>query len=242
MNLPIPFKRYPVRAWFALLPLFLFLWYTPHANFSVKVLTSAVVALILVGAVALIWRFRIFRWVLISFYVGSALFLVLPSRPVENPASLRASYCDALSSYVGTRYVWGGASYFGIDCSGFVQKGLEDGLVKKGLATLNPGLIREGIWLYWHRTTAKVLGQGHAGRAYLVETCPTLNALDYSTVLPGDLAVTQSGDHCMAYLGDKTWIAADPTEAKVTKFVIPEMKNAYFSTPMRIMRWKILGS
>ena len=69
-----------------------------------------------------------------------------------------------------------------------------------------------------------------------------MNALDYSLVMPGDLAVTASGDHVMAYLGDKTWIAADPVEGKVTKFVIPEQKNVYFSTPMRIVRWKVLSN
>jgi hypothetical protein len=58
--------------------------------------------------------------------------------------------------------------------------------------------------------------------------------------MPGDLAVTTSGDHVLAYLGEKEWIAADPGERKVTKFTIPEKKNAYFYTPMRIVRWRIL--
>ncbi len=109
------------------------------------------------------------------------------------------------------------------------------------LRTLKPGLVREGIWVYWHRTTAKVLGEGDLGRTYAVTTCTNLNALDYSLLMPGDLAVTASGDHIMAYLGDKTWIAADPGEGKVARFVIPELRNAYFSTPMRIVRWKILS-
>jgi hypothetical protein len=188
-----------------------------------------------------VWRFRIFRWVLIALYAFSVLFILLPSHPPENRSILRDSYCNALNSYLGCRYVWGGVGYFGIDCSGFVQKGLEDGLVTRGLVTLNPSLVREGIWVYWHRTTAKVLGEGNHGRTYTVTTCPTLNALDYSLLMPGDLAVTSAGDHVLAYLGDKTWIAADPGEGKVTRFVIPELKNAYFSTPMRIVRWKILS-
>ena len=45
----------------------------------------------------------------------------------------------------------------------------------------------------------------------------------------------------MAYLGDKTWIAADPGEGKVVTFNIPEKNNAYFFTPMRIVRWEILS-
>jgi len=37
------------------------------------------------------------------------------------------------------------------------------------------------------------------------------------------------------------WIAADPGAGKVTTFTIPEPKNAYFFTPMRIVRWKTLA-
>ena len=137
--------------------------------------------------------------------------------------------------------MWGGEGYFGVDCSGLVQRGMENALVVRGLLTLNPTLVREGIWAYWHRTTAKVLGKGDFGRTTIVTTCPTLNSLDYSLMMPGDLAVTVGGDHVMAYLGNRTWTAADPLEGKVTTFTIPEEKNVYFFTPMKIMRWKILS-
>ena len=180
-------------------------------------------------------------WLLIALYGLAVLFLVWPShRPVDRSA-LRSDYCAALRSYLGCRYVWGGEGYLGIDCSGLVQKGLADALVTRGLLTLNPSPVREGVWVYWHRTAAKVLGKGDLARTYPVTTCPTLNSLDYSLLMPGDLAVTADGDHVMAYLGNQTWIAADPGVGKVTTFTIPEHKNAYFSTPMRVVRWKILN-
>lgn len=59
-------------------------------------------------------------------------------------------------------------------------------------------------------------------------------------MLPGDLAVTLSGIHVMAYLGDNTWIGADPGEGRVTQFTVPDKKNSYFATPMRIVRWTAL--
>jgi len=224
-----------------LFPLFFLLWYSPYIDFPIRIITAAVGFGIIVGSILLIWHFQILRWTLLGFYLLVAVFLSLPGRLHENRSALRDSYQEALNSYSGCRYVWSGTGYFGIDCSGFVQKGLEDGLMRRGLATLNPGLIREGIWIYCHRTTAKVLGEGDVGRTNLITTCPTLNDLNYSLVMPGDLAVTNSGDHVIAYLGNKTWIAADPGEGKVTKFFIPEQKNAYFFTPMKIVRWKILS-
>lgn len=227
--------------WLALFPVFLVLWYFPYIDFPIRVVTWAVALLILIVSVFFAWKLRILRWLLIVVYGGAILFLVLPSHRPVNRSTLRSDYCAALRSYLGCHYVWGGEGYLGVDCSGLVQKGLVNALVARGLSTLNPVLVREGIWVYWHRTTAKVLGEGDLARTYTVTTCPSLNALDYSSLMPGDLAVTASGNHVMAYLGNQTWIAADPGAGKVTTFVIPEQKNGYFFTKMRIVRWKILS-
>jgi hypothetical protein len=232
--------RFSFREWLAIVIFFFVLWYSPYVDFPIRAATVLVGALVLAGALILVWRSRALRLALIIFYITALVFLTWPASLPKDRSALRASYCDALNSYQGCRYVWGGVGYFGIDCSGLVQKGLEDGLVTNGLVGTNPRLIREGIWIYWHRTTARVLGEGDAGRTFVITEGHPLNELDYSLLTPGDLAVTASGDHVMAYLGQKTWIAADPGEGKVTRFTIPELKNPYFSTPMRIVRWKIL--
>jgi hypothetical protein len=225
----------------ALFPAFFVLWYFPYIDFLLRIATWAVALLILIGAVFFSWRIRVLPWLLIALYGLAILFLVWPShRPVDRPV-LRSDYCSALKSYLGCRYVWGGEGYLGIDCSGLVQKGLIDALAARGFTTFDPALMRQSLSLYWHRTNAKVIGEGYVGRTFTVTTCPNLNALDYSLLQPGDLAVTAAGDHVMAYLGNQTWIAGDPGAGKVTTFTIPEKKNTYFSTPMRIVRWKILG-
>jgi hypothetical protein len=229
------------RLWLTLLPAFFVLWYFPYIDFPIRVVTWAAALLFLIGAVFFSWKIRVLRWLLIALYGLAVLFLVWPShRPVDRSA-LRSDYCTALKSYLGCRYVWGGESYLGVDCSGLVQKGLVDALATRGFSTLDPALMRESLSLYWHRTAAKVIGEGYAGRTQMVTTCPSLNVLDYSHLQPGDLAVTSGGDHVMAYLGNLTWIAADPGVGTVTTFTIPEQKNAYFFTPMRILRWKILS-
>lgn len=233
-------RRITFRLWLALFPAFFVLWYFPYIDFPIRVVTWAVALLVLIGAVFFSWRIRVLSWLLIALYGLAVLFLLWPShRPVDRPV-LRSDYCTALKSYLGCRYVWGGEGYLGIDCSGLVQRGLIDTLAARGLTTFDPALVRQSFSLYWHRTNAKVIGEGYAGRIFTVTTCPTLNSLDYSLLKPGDLAVTAGGDHVMAYLGNQTWIAADPGVGKVTMFTIPERKNAYFSTPMRIVRWKIL--
>ena len=221
-------------------PAFLGLWYFPIIDFPVRVAAWAVGFLIVAGSLYYSGKVPVLRWLLVALYLGVALFLLLPlHKPVDRPA-LRIAYCHALKAYTGCRYVWGGEGYLGIDCSGLMRKGMEDALATRVWSTLNPALVRESVSLYWHDTSARVMGQGYAGRMRVVAACPSLNQLDYSLVAPGDMAVTQGGDHVMAYLGDKMWIAADPIAGRVTSFAIPEEKNPYFTTPMRIVRWRLL--
>jgi len=240
MNRHLSLRAILIGFWGFTIPLFLVLWYYPVIDFRTRVMTFCVGFFVVAGSVAVTWKTKPVRLFLITIYGLVALFLLLPSTIPQYHENLRANYLNALRSYGGRPYVWGGEGYFGIDCSGFVRKGLEDASVEQGFLSLNPALVRHGIWLYWHDTTAKVIGQGYGAKTYPITACPSLNGLDYSLIAPGDLAVTEDGTHIMAYLGEKTWIAADPIEEKVTEFKIPEEKNVYFSTPMKIVRWTIL--
>jgi hypothetical protein len=230
------------RVWLSLFPGFLVLWYFPYIDFPIRVLTSIAGFLLLAGAVVFAWRIAIARWLLLVIYLLAALFLLWPTSGSIDHKAVRAGYTKALKSYLGCRYIWGGESYTGIDCSGFVRKGLEDALALQGIFNFEPAALRQSISLYWHDTNARVIGGGYAGRTKLVTTCVNLNVLDYSPLQTGDLAVTSGGDHVMAYLGDKTWIAADPGYGKVTEFHIPEENDPYFSMEMHIVRWTILSN
>jgi hypothetical protein len=235
-------KLIAIRLWRTSFLVAMVLWYSPYVDVPIRLLTWAAIAVALVGAVIVYWPRPAIRWSLLGLYAALILFLAWPShRPVDRPL-LQSRYCAALKSYAGCRYIWGGQGYFGIDCSGFVQKGMMDALAMRGMTSLDPALLRDSLSLYWHRTTAKVIGEGFGGRTVPVTICTSLNALDYSLVQPGDMAVTAGGDHVMAYLGDRTWIAADPGVGKVATFTIPEQKNGYFFTPMRIVRWKLLAT
>jgi hypothetical protein len=228
--------------WMASFPVAMVLWYFPYVDFPIRVATWTAAFVAVAGAVFFAWRRPLVRWALLAVYLLMVLFLAWPSARAVDRTSLRSEYCSALKAYVGTHYVWGGQGRLGIDCSGLVQKGMMDALATQGLEHADPAFVRQSLSLYWHRTTAKVLGQGFAGRTVPVTTCLMLNTLDYSLVEPGDLAVTDGGDHVMAYLGDRTWIAADPGAGSVRTFTIPEKTNVYFSSPMRIMRWKVLAA
>jgi len=153
---------------------------------------------------------------------------------------LRSDYISGLQRYNGVTYYWGGESFRGIDCSGLIRRGLIDALFRRGLRTFDAGLVRRAISLWWHDCTASALGEQHRGLTVRLFDTPSVNVLDHSKVLPGDLAVTKSGIHIMAYLGHHHWIEADPGAGRVITVTAPSADNPWFNDPMNIIRWSIL--
>lgn len=192
------------------------------------------------GLLVFLWKRPVWRWLGPGLTVGVLIFLLLPGRPASSEI-LREKYTSCLRRYEGVRYVWGGETALGIDCSGLVRRGLMDALFLEGLRTLNPGLVRDAISLWWNDTTARVLGEKNASSPTVAITeTPEINLLDHSLLLPGDLAVTATGLHILAYLGDQTWIEADPGLERVVSAKAPSHDNPWLATPVNIVRWKVL--
>jgi hypothetical protein len=192
------------------------------------------------GLIALVWRRRPLRFVLLAITVLAAGFLALPSRSTPPADVLRSDYIAGLQRYDGVTYYWGGESSRGIDCSGLIRRGLIDALFRRGVRTFDAGLVRQAISLWWHDCTAKSLGEQHLGLTVRLFDTPSVNALDHSKVLAGDLAITSNGVHIMAYLGDHRWIEADPGAGRVITVTAPSADNPWFRGPMQIVRWSIL--
>jgi len=182
------------------------------------------------------WRRKWLRALLLAIPTLIALFLILPPRTDRKPEPLRQDFVAGLRHYEGVRYFWGGEGFTGIDCSGLI-----DSLFVRGIRTLDAGLVRSAIWLWWHDCSASDLGDEHNHLTVPILDTPSINALDHSRLKPGDLAVTKGGEHVMAYLGDSLWIEADPLAHGVITVRAPSQKNAWFHGPMRIVRWSILN-
>jgi hypothetical protein len=193
------------------------------------------------GLIGLLWRQRLLRFALIGISISAGVFLALPLRRHVDAATLRIDDATALRRYEGVTYSWGGESFKGIDCSGLVRRGVVDASFCRGVRSFDPALVRYSLWLWWHDCTARDLGDGYRRMTVRVLETPSINALDDSRILPGDLAVSGDGVHVISYLGDHIWIEADPTEGRVISLSTPSADNFWFKTPMKIMRWSILG-
>lgn len=166
-------------------------------------------------------------------------FLLLPGWPVD-PIALRAEYLRSLTPYRDTTYIWGGENRIGIDCSGLVRCGWIDACLRQGIRTANPALVRQAIQTWQQDCSAQELGEGYRGRTALLLSTPSLNQLDYGSLLPGDVAVTASGAHTLAYLGNETWIEADPLLGRVGTLQANASRSAWLGMPMKIVRWRAL--
>lgn len=238
-------KAAPIRLlrllWIAAGVLWIAVWLFPESN---RLTRAAGLALFLgawFGAVGLSWRRRPLRFVLIGLTLLGAGFLVLPGRALPAAEALRDDYIAGLRRYSGVNYYWGGESPKGIDCSGLIRRGLIDALFWRGVRTFDPGLVRRALGMWWNDTSARALGEHHEGLTVGLLQTPSINDLDHTGVLPGDLAVTRDGLHIMAYLGDRQWIEADPTEGRVITVAAPTKDNIWFKVPMNLVRWSVLA-
>jgi hypothetical protein len=227
--------------WSALVAVFVGIAALPVSNRLTR-LGSIVTLLVGWGMLtAIIWRHRWLRASLLVLPLLCAGFLILPSLTHSNTDFLRRDVVIGLQRYEGVRYFWGGEGLTGIDCSGLVRRGLIDALFLRGLRTFDAGLVRHALSLWWHDCSASDLGDEHSHLTVFILDTPSINSLDHSRLLPGDLAVTKGGEHVMAYLGDSLWIEADPLAHRVITVRAPSKHNAWFHGPMKIVRWSILN-
>lgn len=85
-----------------------------------------------------------------------------------------------------------------------------------------------------HRSWARATATERALR----ERRPRSTGMDYTQVRAGDIVVTESGAHTLAYLGGYNWIEADPLAGAVITLQAPAAKNPWFEQPMKILRWR----
>jgi hypothetical protein len=223
-------------AWFLLVIILI----QPLGYFIARSITVLLLILVWAGGLYFGWRRLPVRMGMLAVTFCLSLLLILPNRSVD-AASLRSTYIQAMQGYEDTPYVWGGENRFGIDCSGLVREGLIQANLQQGIITFNPALVRQGVAMWWFDLSAQALRDGERGWTKRLFKAESINAIDHSKLLPGDLAATADGVHILAYIGENNWIEADPGIHKVMTVAVPDKVNYWFNVPVYVLRWQQLA-
>jgi hypothetical protein len=229
-------RRLLIAAWCALWVALVALIVYPVSTNLLRACVVACLFSLWGGALLLFWQRRAVRYFCLACALIAFAALALPGRASDG-AMMRRAYVASLGTYEGTRYVWGGENSRGIDCSGLVRRGLINADVHEGFATANPKLLREAASMWWHDASAKSLLEGYRRKTREILSASSIDELDHTQILPGDIAVTSDGLHTLAYVGDEKWIEADPNPGRVVE-VRARAGNSWLKVPVRIMRWQ----
>ena len=208
-----------------------------------KILKLAFLACILgawVGFTILTWKHKPVRIAALILPLAAAIPFILPGGEID-AEELRQDYVRRMSDYEGTKYHWGGESSRGIDCSGLPRRALRDAMLAYGFRHFNSRAFRGYVEQWWFDASAKALGEGYRDYTSPIGTEGTIREMDYGSLVPGDLAVTTSGVHILAYAGNGKWIQADPGIGAVATLDGRTDDNGWFGTPVTTHRWKLLA-
>lgn len=190
-----------------------------------------------IGFTILAWKCRRLRVIALILPLLVAIPFILPGSEIDSGA-LRQDYVRRMSAFEGTKYHWGGESSRGIDCSGLPRRALRDALLAYGVKHFNGRAFRSLVEQWWFDASAKALGEGYRDYTSAIGTTGTIRDMDYENLVPGDLAVTISGVHILAYVGDGRWIQADPGVGSVATLDGRIDDNDWFRAIVTTHRWK----
>jgi len=233
-------RRNAILLWVVALLWLVALILYPVSNALTRAAGAGLVGVLAAGLLALCWRYRVLRWTLLGLYGIVTAFFAIPGRADYDRAALRQEIAEALQRYEGVRYYWGGENFRGIDCSGLIRRGTIDGTFLYGLRTLNPLLARKAVAFWWCDRSAREMAAGAGKTARKVVEEKSLIILNDKNLHPGDFAITQDGAHALAYLGNHTWLEADPAEGKVIRVNTRATKNPWFGEQISVLRWRFL--
>lgn len=191
------------------------------------------------GLLLLLWKWKAGRIVLLLLPISAVVVLALPGKP-RDPAGLRSDYVARMKNYEGTRYLWGGENWRGIDCSGLPRRALREAMWSRGWEQADGELLRMAIGQWWFDASAKALSEDYRGGTRSLGGKGTIRSLDLTALEPGDLPITAGGVHVMIYVGDERWIQAEPSIGRVVTLDGKSKTSDWFDVPVTTHRWRVL--
>jgi len=215
--------------WLAACLLCVGIWLYPVGNEVIRWLEVMLTGLCILGAIILWWPCR---W-LLGLVGVIALFLLWPGRDYDRQA-LREAIAARLPAYEGTRWVWGGENFLGMDGPGLVRRSAIEGTALHGLRTCNPRLLRMALGLWWQGFPQKSPGPVIPRAVRKVTETPSLADLADRNLHPGDFAIIQH-EAVLVYAGNHTWFLTSDSLQRVVS-----TRTETLPVPATVLRWRYL--
>jgi hypothetical protein len=228
-----------IIAWITLLVIVISMLILPVGTGIIRLCIIFGLILLWSSGIYLFWRTIYLRALFLVIAIVVLLIILIPGHK-DNSKQLQNEYVYSLLGYENVRYIWGGENKIGIDCSGLVREGFINANFKVGVKTLNPMLIRRAFFIWWYDCSADALGNSYRQMTTLVLKARSMDELVYNDIMPGDIIVAEKGFHTFAYIGDNTWIEANPNKGKTVKVSSDEKAMEWKDIPIRLMRWSEL--
>jgi len=192
------------------------------------------------GATVLSWQRNTLRRIALSLPLLAIIPFLLPGRDID-ANELRNDYVNRVSQFEGTKYFWGGESPRGIDCSGLPRRAFRDALLSYGFRSGNGRAFRGWAEQWWFDASADALGEGYRDYTKPIGGGSSIREMEYSKLIPGDLAVTKGGVHILVYAGEGRWSQADPGTGAVVTLDGKGDRNGWFEIPVTTHRWTMIS-
>jgi hypothetical protein len=179
----------------------------------------------------------------LTFCVAAILLVVyalalLPGRSHDG-GKLRSKYLCAVMAYEGTPYHNDPRHEPGINCVYLVAASLIKANIKRGVMTLNPRLVRRGVWLYWTRAVmlpVHFMQEHSRGMTRLVCEGDSRSCMTNLLLEPGDIGL-MAGGHMLTYIGQGEWMEACAAAGKVIRVKEPTLEHGCLNGKMYVVRW-----
>lgn len=211
----------------------IFLLFYPINNFGVRISILVCVGISWYLLVDLCIKWNWVVWVLIGAPIIFILGNIFMPKDIDT-VELKQNYLKNLRSYKDVKYVWGGESSFGIDCSGLPRAAMRMAYLDTSARHLP---IAFQNW--WFDASAKAMSEGYRNYLKPLDVSGNVVNVRENELQAGDLAITQDGVHVMSYLGNGEWIHADPKTMRVGIEKSKSSKNAWFRRPVKFYRWQV---
>lgn len=215
----------------------LLIWYpvrTGLVRMAIIMMPVAALACLWIG----IWKFKRIRLIPLIPVALLVLLLIAPGTSPD-PVQLRRAYVESLMRYEGTRYVWGGEGWRGVDCSGLLRAAFVDACMRESRRQWNTSMLDRACEIWWLDASAAELKNGYRGNTRQLGEAIALQNLPANFLTPGDFAITADGSHALAYLGEGQWIEADPYRLKVIE-LSPGTPSDWWHVKVIPCRWSQL--